>query len=47
MDARDMGQDLEKVLFTKEQIDEKLTELAAMNLEIPYKSDRPYLDLFP
>ena len=29
MDARDMGQDLEKVLFTKEQIDEKLTELAA------------------
>lgn len=29
MDASDMGQDLEKVLFTEEQIDEKLAELAA------------------
>lgn len=29
MDARDMGQDLEKVLFTEEQINDKLVELAA------------------
>ncbi len=29
MEARDMGQDLEKVLFTEEQINDKLTELAA------------------
>ena len=29
MDARDMGQDLEKVLFTEEQINDKLAELAA------------------
>ncbi len=29
MDARDMGQDLEKILFTEEQINDKLVELAA------------------
>ena len=29
MEARDMGQDLEKVLFTEEQINDKLAELAA------------------
>ncbi|MFT0847383.1 hypoxanthine phosphoribosyltransferase [Actinomycetaceae bacterium L2_0104] len=29
MDARDMGQDLDKILLTKEQIDDKLTEIAA------------------
>lgn len=29
MDARDMGQDLEKVLLTEEQISERLSELAA------------------
>ncbi len=29
MDARDMGQDLEKVLYTEEQINHKLAELAA------------------
>ncbi|PFG40294.1 hypoxanthine phosphoribosyltransferase [Georgenia soli] len=29
MDAQDMGQDLEKVLLTQEQIDTRLTEMAA------------------
>jgi hypoxanthine phosphoribosyltransferase len=29
VDAKDMGADLEKVLITKEEIDAKLTELAA------------------
>nr|WP_226920947.1 hypoxanthine phosphoribosyltransferase [Georgenia subflava] len=29
MDAQDMGQDLEKVLLSQEQIEERLTELAA------------------
>ncbi|MFT3943691.1 MAG: hypoxanthine phosphoribosyltransferase [Ancrocorticia sp.] len=29
MDARDMGQDLEKILYTEEQINDKLAELAA------------------
>lgn len=37
MDAKDMGKDLEKVLLTREQIDDRLTELAA-------EIDRDYPD---